>query len=203
MNAAKQKPPPETRPRTINLNRFSNSQISFEVVIKVLPDNTKRKKKGALTKYIPMSGGKPGLSYAFPATDLEKRGRGLIVKKILGPVKVTGTIFIKTAYGRDQNSTFKSEYGRGTTKDDESEGNTSLGFHESCHRNDYIKYLETMARPTFGGKVGTTNQDYIKATKKYMKDLEKYLDDMEKYSEKRTDGVGYTKSEYDKNGPHK
>jgi len=203
MNAAKQKPPPETRPRTINLNRFSNSQVSFEVVIKVLPDNTERQKKGAVTKAIPMSGGEKGLYYEFPAIKLEKRGKDLIVKEIIGPVKVTGTIYIKTAYGPDQSATHTSEYGRGTTKDDEKDGNTSVGFHESCHRNDFIQYLETKAKPTYGGKVGTTKKDFKMAGEKYVKDFERYLDEMEKNSGKHTDEVGYTKSEFDKNGPRK
>ena len=59
----------------------------------------------------------------------------------------------------------------------------------------------TKAKPTFGGKVGTTKKDFNMAGEKYVKAFEKYLDEMTKNSAKLTDDVGYTKSEYDKNGP--
>ena len=62
-------------------------------------------------------------------------------KKILSYTFVwKGTMSIRTTYPKNFQSTDRSAYGRGTQGDLQT-GNVSLGFHEACHRNDYLAYL--------------------------------------------------------------
>ena len=81
----------------------------------------------------------------------------------------------------------------GTTVQDESAGNTSLGFHESCHREDFLTYLKTKPLPTFGGRAGITEQQYHLEAQKFGRAFQKYFGDMEAYSHAQSDEVGYKK----------
>jgi hypothetical protein len=146
-----------------------------------------------------------GISGAHTATDFDS---GAIpeaefdlttkkVTKLLGP-KPTITAVIQTSYGSGSSPDGRSAYGRGTTDDDKKKGNTSLGFHESCHRQDYLDYLKANALPTFTGKVGMTPDEWTKAGDKYEKAVEDYGKKASAYSGKQTDDVGDpTKSQYD------
>lgn len=60
------------------------------------------------------------------------------------------TVTIQTLYGKAQPDA-DSLYGRGTTPSDITDGNVSLGFHESCHRQDLLDYLKNNAPPVFTG----------------------------------------------------
>ncbi len=56
------------------------------------------------------------------------------------------TIEIITQYGSG-NPDDDAAYGRGTTKPDKDAGNVTLGFHESCHREDLLNYFRTEPIP--------------------------------------------------------
>jgi hypothetical protein len=117
--------------------------------------------------------------------------------------QIKGTVKIQTVYGPGARPTQVSGYGRGTTPEDETAGNTSLGFHESCHRKDFLDYLTTKPLPTFSGKVGLTRKQYGQAVSAFGKAIEKYFADMNQESFRRTDEVGYKKSVYNAKGPRK
>jgi hypothetical protein len=74
---------------------------------------------------------------------------------------------IRTHYlpGASPNDT--SKYGRGTTRADKAAGNVTLGFHESCHRDEYIKYLTSTPYPKFKGKVGMTEEEFAAAVEEF------------------------------------
>ena len=97
------------------------------------------------------------------------------------------TVKIRTTYASEANAGQISGYGRGTTSADKAAGNTTLGFHESCHRQDYIDYLTQHPVPTPKSPAGAT-QDFNDA-------IQSYFDDMGAYSVKNTDETGTTKTE--------
>lgn len=131
--------------------------------------------------------------------DVEFDDKTKKITKILGPLPaITGTI--ETQYGSSRDG--KSAYGRGTTDDDKKKGNTSLGFHESCHRQDHLDFVQANAPPKFGGKVGLTKEDWEKETDKYEKAVEAYAKKSDQNTLNKTDEVGNpTRSEYKKTHP--
>lgn len=111
------------------------------------------------------------------------------VIKIEGAAPVISAI-IQTRYGSGTSPDGKSAYGRGTTDDDKKNGNTSLGFHESCHRQDFQDFLKNNAPPKFKGKVGMTKDEYAKALEEYSDAVNDYQDKASEFSGKQTDEVG-------------
>lgn len=97
------------------------------------------------------------------------------------------TVSIQTTYARKAHATDTSAYGRGTTDDDKNAGNTTLGFHEQCHREDFIDYLQENPVPTASSGAGG-----MRALTAALKD---YFDNMESYSLEHTDETGTTKTE--------
>lgn len=169
--------PPVTQPGTIKIN-------GIDVTIKadgsdgsVVEANTDIKfDKG----YIP--------GYKFDANK--------IVTELTGPVP-TLSATIETLYASNVKPTDPSAYGRGTTPEDQSSGNTTIGFHESCHRQDFQDFIKNNTPPKFEGKVGMTKQQYEEAKQKYPKAVDAYLAKALKYSKDKTDEVGSsTKSQY-------
>lgn len=57
------------------------------------------------------------------------------------------TIAIQTVYVDPKDASRVSCYGRGTTDADVRNRNVTLGFHESCHRADFVTYLTTHPLP--------------------------------------------------------
>ena len=201
MNAVPQKPPPRTTPRKISIKRIKTPQIDIDVHAEVLADTKSAKVKGGETTFEPAGKLSGGSLYATPGYSWIQKGALKTVSKLNGPVEIRGTIRIQTAYSPKANPADRSAYGRGTTPEDEKSGNTSLGFHEYCHQNDYIKYLQTKRFPAFGGKVGMTEQQYIQAQKSFVQSMDNYFKEMEKYSQRLTDEVGYKKSTFQARGP--
>ena len=74
--------------------------------------------------------------------------------------------------------------------DDKKKGNTTLGFHESCHRQDFQDFLTANALPTFGGKVGQTVDEYKQAVEDYKKAISDYRDKANKDTVTKSDEVG-------------
>ena len=204
MNTTKQKPPPKTVIGKAIIKNTRNSQMIVEIYVDILPDKKDSTIKGAHTSFKPIGklpDGHGGTHfYKTPGYSWVNKGRLKIIKSLEGLVEVKGTIKIQTVYAPSASSTVQSAYGRGTTPEDESVGNTSLGFHESCHRNDYLKYLKNTAIPTFSGRVGMTEQQYTQAATLFNTAINKYFDDMGGFSIRNTDEVGYKKSTYKTKG---
>jgi len=198
MNTIEKKPPPKTSPRKNIIKKVKNTYIDIEVYVNILSDVTTHDKsvKGAHTKIKSKGALSGSYFYGFPSYNWEMNGSIKIITKINNPFRMKGTIEIKTTYGPKAKPNMDSGYGRGTTEDDEKHGNTSLGFHEYCHRNDYINYLNTKPLPTFTAHPGITEKKYIELCNGFVNNFNTYFENMEKYSERLTDEVGYKKSTY-------
>lgn len=201
MNAVAKKPPPKTTPGKVAIRNSKTPQLEIDVKADVLADTKSAKIKGGETTFLPVGKLSGGNLYTTPSYSWIRKGGLKTVNKISGPVQIKGTVRIQTAYGPKANPADRSAYGRGTTPEDERTGNTSLGFHEACHRSDYIKYLKTKAFPVFSGKVGMTEQQYKQAQTSFVKSMSAYFKEMEIYSQRLTDEVGYKKSTFKAKGP--
>lgn len=138
-----------------------------------------------------------------------------------------GTITIQTTFPANLKPTDTSAYGRGTG-DDLKTGNVTLGFHESCHRNDYMAYISksdelattgsctpytlpeaspgvtiqwTIAKfPRFRGEVGQTAAVFKAAMASFDREFVKWNHDIAKFSAHCTDEFGHTKSAFKRGG---
>lgn len=105
------------------------------------------------------------------------------------------TITIQTSYASNASPIAVSCYGRGTTDEDVRSRDVTLGFHENCHQNDYVRYLRSHALPDPPQlALGMSESDYKKALAAFDKSLRAYFKAMERDSETQTDEVGYRKS---------
>jgi uncharacterized protein (TIGR03067 family) len=172
-------PPPVTVP---------SSQTIGGVAVAILADQTNIPglKSSAETKFSITGTNTPGAS--------TKGGK---ITSLTGPLPAP-KVTIQTSYLPGTSATQTSGYGRGTTTADLAAGKTSLGFHESCHRQDYQDFLKNNPFPTFAGKVGDTVAQYQKAQRDYKAAVEAYDKKMNAYSLAQTDEVGYKQSAFKK-----
>ncbi|WP_020472016.1 hypothetical protein [Zavarzinella formosa] len=204
--AATQLPPPTTTAAKIIIKKVTNALQDIDVTAEILPDGTTADKSvQGHTSFDPVgawSDGQGGtVFFKTPGYSWEKKGALEIVSKLSGPVQIKGNVKIQTIYGPNAKATDTSGYGRGTTPEDEAAGTTSLGFHESCHRDDYVNFLKLKPLPAFGGKPGQTKQQYAQAVTAFGNAIQKYFTDMDQDSFRKTDEVGYKSTEYDAKGP--
>ena len=97
---------------------------------------------------------------------------------------------IKTTYPSESYPSGQSGYGRGTTAEDISAGQTAVKFHESRHGLDYLEFIKNNAPPKFKGSVGMSVKDFEKAEDDYQKDTKDYSDKISEYSILKTDCPG-------------
>ena len=185
------KTPPVTTPRTKPVVVRKSKTEDIDVKVEVLADATSSDSslQGAKTEF-----DSNGVTFTTPSYRHMSKGGKNIVTEISGVFELKGIIFIQTTYGPGAKPTDRSLYGRGTTTGDKKNGNTSLGFHEFCHQEDFLRFLDSNALPTFSGRVGQTVSAFKKATELLEKAVKKYWREMNKFSERRTDEVGYKKS---------
>ncbi len=105
-------------------------------------------------------------------------------------VTLSYTLYIKTFYGAAASASDTSAYGRGTTAADVAAGNTSLGFHEGRHGQDYQDYIAQNALPAFTLAVPATIGQYNAAMRTFNSEVSAYYADMSTHSETHTDMVG-------------
>jgi len=147
------------------------------VQVIILPDGTQNA-VGGKTNYHPRYA-TPGFSH-----------RGGLVTEFTPPN--TPEISIQTLYGPAASPTSTSAYGRGTTVDDRTKGNTSLGFHEGEHGRDFLAFIRANPIPTFTGRVGMSIADFEAARQQYQSALATYFANLGADSERLTDCVGTT-----------
>lgn len=191
--SAKQKPPPATNPVRKEVLKRNGRSEDIEVHVEILADakSSNPDLKGAKTAFDSSS-----ISFSTPGYfAVSRRGRN-VVTRVDGVFELKGTIVIQTTYGPGSKSTDRSLYGRGTTTKDETRGDTSLGFHEHCHQQDYLRFLKDKPLPRFSGKVGQTEAAFKKAADLLEKAFTRYWAEMEKYSLQRTDEVGRKRSRF-------
>ena len=183
---AKTKKPPKTKVLTKSVKKESTSETDIDVKVRVVADSTSSKvaKKGASTSY-----SFTNVTYKFPDISYDQKTKK--ITKLKNKFQFKGAIKIQTLYGKKAKASDKSLYGRGTTNKDKLAGTISLGFHESCHREDFLAYLKNNPLPTFTIKVGDTLQQYQDAISKFKTAYAKYTTDMDAKSKKNTDEVGY------------
>ncbi len=192
------KPPPATKPKTTVVKKKAGKHEDIEVYVEVMADTSSLSLDASQAE---TSSNWEGVTTSTPGFDYVPKGKTDVVSAVNGKFEIKGTILIQTSYGPMAKATNISQYGRGTTTEDEKSGNITLGFHESRHQIDYLSYLSSHALPEFTGKVGMTTDQFQAATDKFGSDFEKYQKDMEAYSEKHTDEVGYKRSQFLKSGP--
>lgn len=84
------------------------------------------------------------------------------------------TVSIRTKYGTGTPDS-DSAYGRGTTPDDIAAGTVTLGFHESCHRQDMLAYLRANSLPAHTGTPKMSVAQANAAVAKYTLDCKAYF----------------------------
>lgn len=137
-------------------------------------------------------------AFSSPAYRADETGK---ITGFLGKFTWKGTVSIRTTYGARSAPKSLSNYGRGTTKADVKSRNVTLGFHETCHRQDYETYLEEHPLPDPPKlRVGMTVNEYKREVSRFDQALKAYWAGMEAYSEAHTDEVGYRESEHEKTG---
>lgn len=201
MNKVVPKPPPKTVASKTVIRKMKNPKMDVEIHAQVLGDKTDNGITGGVTKYEPVPTTGRTIISSTPGYEWKPRGRLKIISKLKGPAEIKANIKIQTSYGPKAKPKHLSAYGKGTTPEDKRTGNTSLGYHEACHRNDYLKYLKIKPLPTFSGKVGMTLQQYKRAEESFIKAVDKYFSDMDKYSKRKTDEVGHKMSTYKAKNP--
>ena len=105
-------------------------------------------------------------------------------------VTLSYTLYIKTFYGTRASSADTSAYGRGTTAADVAAGNTTLGFHEGRHGQDYQDFIAQNPLPQFTLEVPATIRQYNAAMRAFNAEVNTYFSDMRTHSETHTDLVG-------------
>jgi len=186
-------------------------QVAYEVRADVAASadvgsgaNTKFQSEGGITDSagVPVTdaNGKQ-VAYQLPGYAWQSQKGKKVVTELKGKFQMIFTLVIQTHYASGATAEQSSGYGRGTTTEDEAAGDTSLGFHESCHRSDYLEYLRNNPLPTYKGKTGITEQEFLAAGQTFGSDFAAYFDKMKKLSDARTDEVGYTKTEFKSKGP--
>ncbi|MBK9360549.1 MAG: hypothetical protein IPM99_05045 [Rubrivivax sp.] len=156
--------------------------------------------QGMTVLLLPDLQGVPGVGSATTLLDeseggasyVHDKGTGKVLTVTVVPWKVT----IQTCYGTgDANA--DAAYGRGTTDDDIKAGRITLGFHESCHRDDLIAYLKQHAPPTFAEMVGKPKAEADAEIARYKTASKAYFKAARAHSEAVTDETGKPKrSEY-------
>lgn len=192
-----QNPPPATVPAKKAVLVRKSSAEDIDVHVEVIADGISgdSSMRGARTSF-----DSRGVRYSIPGSSYVVKGGKKIVTSLNGVFELKGTIPIQTVYGPSAKPTDRSLYGRGTTATDIANKDTSLGFHESCHREDYLDYLQNHPLPRFTGKVGQTVAEFEKASRAFEKAFKKYWKDMDDYSFRRTDEVGYTRTQCKRDG---
>jgi hypothetical protein len=185
------KAPPATRPRALGTLKSAQSDLlDVEVDAVIVADGTGGS-AGAETTF---EGGQAWTAPGF-STDGKK------IVSFDGKFTWKGTVTIQTVYARGSAATDVSCYGRGTTDDDVRARNVTLGFHESCHRDDFVNYLASNSLPDPPAlSIGMSESAYNKALADFGKELKAHFAAMKAESDARTDQVGYTKAKWRRTG---
>ncbi|MBA3715376.1 MAG: hypothetical protein H0W76_23465 [Pyrinomonadaceae bacterium] len=107
-----------------------------------------------------------------------------------------GSIQIQTIYKRKANANGYSCYGRGTTQGDAVKGQVTLGFHEWCHRQFLVDYLEDHPLPLPVLKAGMTQDQFKEEMERFERAAHEYDRTVRRLNEQSVDEVGHTRSRY-------
>ena len=186
LQSGPQNPPPKTKAETLTIRG-----VTVKILVDGITTDPRFQGKGNTPPDFTFTAA-PGADSIGPRGDPDPNKR--TITRLRGPPPVL-TLTIQTVYGTPATATSPSGYGRGTTEPDKSSRNTSLGFHESCHRQDHLDFLSANAPPVFTGRVGITETEYTQAVKDFPEAVATYKQKMIDSSVANTDEVGKKKSE--------
>jgi hypothetical protein len=193
--AKKRSPPPKTKAGKVAVTIKQPLGVVCDISVEILDDTIgKDAGSGGVTDCrwkdkVP--------KFDAPAPVYDTSSRLAIVSSITKGAKATGVLVIQTTYRKRGLEAEYSGYGRGTTADDIKAGNVTLGFHESCHRNDFINYLNTQKLPDFDGAPGMVGQDFNDDWRAFMDAFQALPKTMKAWSVELTDNVGKTKATWE------
>jgi hypothetical protein len=217
-------PPLETRDRDLPPKTFKDADATFDVELRgrVLKDDAKdRKDDKADAGSAPKKFATTGISAPAGQISLElwmwtvESDDKTTVTDVSRTAKDKGkrrpavviTFEVQTIYYNGTDPSGLSAYGRGTQKDKD-DGNGTLGFHESCHRNDlanYAQYFDTAKFPKFKGKAGMSLDQFKAEKEKFFNEVLQFAQDLttkaRAASRQNTDEVNYKKSDYLRDHP--
>lgn len=173
---------PRTHVATFSIN-------SVNVVVE--PDQTLRRGTSASfhgQRYSINRLGALTVSYLRPRLTPAYTGRGRN-RRVTG-LSLTFTLYIKTFFGTGAMASDPSAYGRGTTAADRTAGDTSLGFHESRHGQDYQDYIAQNPLPEITLDMPATIRQYNAAIRGFNREMRAYSAALGEYSHTNTDMVG-------------
>lgn len=177
--------PPETE--LISFSPFKsiqNEYVDVEITAQVIRDGNTGVAAGAKTKFSRVPISHPGY-----------RAHAGKITKFKSKLSWRGVVTIQTSYAPDASPKSLSCYGRGTTAADIRDRNITLGFHESCHRSDFINYLKSHPLPPLPQlATGMDADDYQRGLRAFFALVDAYWADMEADSQQRTDEVGFKQS---------
>ena len=186
-SSKKANPPPKTKKLSKVLLTKNDKYVDFKIRVRVLADVQNAPKvasTNAQTRVV-LTGGLD--RYKGPHSYVGGNGN---VSRTTAKMKIHGAYIIKTKYGSAAKAKEPSIYGRGTTKADIANGDTTLGFHESIHREEFLDYLTKNPFPEFKGKIGMSESDFDDAFQDFRDELQKYHDDLNALGP-LVDEVGY------------
>jgi hypothetical protein len=177
------KPAPTTVTSTTTLLEQQTSLLDVSVSLRVLADST----DGDLDDGTAETRYDVELTPNIPAYSLDEHNK---VSSTDGKFTMVGPINIQTFYGPNAKPNDPAIYGRGTTKEDVASGDTTLGFHESCHRADYIDFYKNTPVPVFKGEIGMTQQKWDAASRAFDTAYKAYRERPDAISYQSTDQHG-------------
>lgn len=199
-------PPPATVPGTQPLKKVRPT-FELDMTIEILADDNAGTISGARTELKDSNVDVAGPDFKLNGPEDQKVPKPTDkVTAIAGKTRITGTLTIQVVYGTAGNLRVdpkeEAAWGRGTTATDAAAKNITVGFHESCHRDDYIAYL-TANSPIQSAnfRVGMTYAEYQAEQGRIVKALGDWTLAAETASRAKTDEVGTTMSGYLKAHP--
>lgn len=179
-------PAPGTNPRSLGvLKSVQTDLMDVKVDAEIVADGTGGR-AGAVTSFT------GGTAWTGPAPRHDSHSR---IVQFVGKFTWHGTVTIQTVYAAGFGPNTLSGYGRGTTDSDVRNRDITLGFHESCHRADFVSHLRTVPLPDPPQlAVGMTMTAYNTAISAFDRKLHAYVTAMEAESATNTDEVGYRRS---------
>lgn len=199
-------PPPKTVPGKQSVKKVQTS-FDLDVTLETVADDNAGTISGAKTI---LDGSKvtvTGISYdIIPAPDQTEPKPTDKVSALKGKPKISGTATIQVVYGSTGNVRVKPEeeaaWGRGTTSADAAAKNITVGFHESCHRDDYIAYLKAnLPIQSASFRVGMTVAEFDAEVDRIGAAINAWFKAAETDSRTKTDETGTTMSDYIKAHP--
>lgn len=187
--AKKPNPPPETTTGSLGMLKSKQTDLlNVKVDAEIVDDTAGGPGEGADTTLNDRT------TSSSPAYTTDRHNK---IVSFGGKFEWTGTMTIQTNYARGSRPTDVSCYGRGTTDADVAAGDVTLGFHESCHRADYVRYLKTNPLPDPPElAIGMTEGAYKAAIAAFKKALADYRTDITQQSRANTDEVGFKLSKH-------